>query len=553
MKARDPWAFDVRGLVLAPFVLRVAQLMRRPLAALGVDYEAFRALVTTRFLLDRRGPFAGLEGQFQIGFLLLLAFAWLSGIVVGIAGIGRFVGFSGSAWIGLVSLHAFGISLFVMLVHLGTLIVDGTDVAPIAARPVSDRTLFAVRVAHVGAYTAAIASTSMFWPMLLGWLGNPWWAVLFFVPVAVVLGCATAVGLVAAGFTVLLVVFGPTRFQRATFWAQIGATAFFFGGFRVVGPIFSSPTSRSAVEEASAWAHWVPPFASGALFDLVNGAGEAGVASRALVAVLAPIALLAVALGAASSGFVRGLSSDVARETPPVARWPRPRLARIACRSRAELAGYGLAAALAFRDKVFLRAFVPTAAMLLGAIGSGMGLRLQRLGLPAVIGALPLYLLVIVPPMLAELLSATENDETGRVLDGLPIERRVDFQRGALRALILRIAVPIHALAALFLLLVADASVHPVIAAAVSLAIGLSVVPAMRLRMPFSRRPRPGEMSMDNVPPVFAAMGLAALAAGLHFAASLHGLPTTLAGILAAAGLPLAWKRLERIREPLAR
>ncbi len=556
MKPRDPWTLDTQGLLLAPLVLRAAELARRPLATLGVELGAFRALVTVRFLLDRRGSFGGLEGQFQLGFLLLLAFAWFSGLGVGVAGLGKFAKLPGSVWIGLVSLHAFAVSMVVLLIHLGTLLVDGTDVAPIAARPVSDRTLFAVRIAHLGAYTSAIASTSMFWPILLGWIGYPWWAVLAVVPVAVVLGCATAVGLVAAGFTLLLIVFGPGRFQRVAFWAQIGATACFFGGLQVLSSLVTTSFGKSAVESLSSWAPWIPPFSSGALFDAVTGGEGVAIAMRVLVALAAPCLLLVTALALASSGFVRGLSADVARELPARAKWPRARLGRLVCRTREELAGYGFAVSLVFRDKVFLRSVVPLVALLAGVLGgSRVSAGLGDFGFLAVVGALPVHLLALLPCALAEILAFTESADAAAGLDALPIERRVDVLRGALRGVILRIVAPLHAAAALILSLVVGGgmAVHIAIAAVASLAIGISVVPAMYLRMPFSHRPSPGEMSMRNVPPVFTAVCLAALTASIHLAASLHWISTAAAAIAAPTGLVLAWRRLERIRDPLPR
>ncbi|MCY2959237.1 MAG: hypothetical protein NTY35_03650 [Planctomycetota bacterium] len=550
MKSIDPWTIDVRGSWLARAALRGLELLRGPLSALGVDVGVARTLLAVRFLLDKRGTFAGLEGQFQTGFVLLLAMGWLSGIGVGIAAVAKL---PGSTWVGLIAVHAFVMSLFVMLVHFGTILVDGSDVAPIAARPVSDRTFFAVRLAHLSVYVAAIASTSMFWPLLLGWLAYPWWAILVLVPIAALLGSACAIGVVAAGFSSLLALLGPDRFQRAAFWAQALAAGLFVGGPQLITPILIATLPKDGGAASMLWIEWVPPYCAGALYDLVTLQASATTVERALVAIGAPLVLSVIALLAAARGYVRGISADVVGPLPRTRTWPRISIGRRICRNSDEHAGYGLAAALVFRDKTFLRAVVPLAfALFAGALGGTMPLLREKLALPPVIGALPLYIFAIVVPAVAELLSVTSTPESAAALDALPIQHRVDVLRGALKAMLLRVVAPLFVAGSAFLLVLSHGriGIHVPIAACGAFAIGLLSVRLLALRMPFSHRPLPGEGSMRNLPVMFGVVGVAILAGGVHFAASLHTLTTIGALILAVLLVPLAWHGLRGIREP---
>src|SRR6185436_8786702 len=144
-----------------------------------------------------------------------------------------------------------------------------TDIGVLASRPVSGRTLFAARLAHVGVYLLLSCACLSCFPMFLGCLAYPFWAVLLVVPACVLLSALLTLGLVALFYALALRLAGPARFQRVVFAVQIAVMVVLMGGLQVVMPLLHGSHIVGLYSERPALRLLVPPLHFGGLFRVV--------------------------------------------------------------------------------------------------------------------------------------------------------------------------------------------------------------------------------------------------------------------------------------------
>jgi hypothetical protein len=239
-----------------------------------VDPLAFREILRTRLRLDMRGipglqlggaPSGGAAGHdsfFSFGLALLLSVQWLAGFAPGILAVFRP---PPELWMAAVSATTMGLLGLHLVLTYGALLVDPTDIGVLASRPVSGRTLFAARLAHVSVYLLLSCACLSCFPMFLGCLAYPFWAVLLVVPACVLLSALLTLGLVALFYALALRLAGPARFQRVVFAVQIALTVALMGGVQVVLPLPAA--HRRRIDPRAALL--VPPLHFGGLFRVV--------------------------------------------------------------------------------------------------------------------------------------------------------------------------------------------------------------------------------------------------------------------------------------------
>jgi hypothetical protein len=538
---------------LVPIVMRAADLVRAPLAAVGIDYPRFRLLLEMRLELDERGTGERPSGFAGWGMVILVGFTWFTGIFVGLAALAKL---PPELWMAIVAAHTMGMVAFVIVTTYVAMLVDTTDIAVLAPRPVPDRTLFAARLAHAAVYTTLVATACAFWPIALGWISYPTWSVLIGVPIVVVLSATTSLGFVALLFAAALRVFGATQFQRVAFCAQIGAAVSLMGGMQMALPLIQGKASLAWIQGDSWSRILLPPLEQGGLYGLLLGRAGANVA-LAVAAILVPFASLVLATALASNHFVAGLQGEIVRATTLDPRWRTSffnRIGALCTRSRDERAGFDFVLANSRRDKVFLRAGLP---MLMGfavmGVAQSIAVPRHEMGNLSVLLVFPLYLLLIGTAGLIESMRLGENPEAAWVLRITPIESLKRFTVGGVKALLLGTLAPTFlALSAMIVALHgAAAALDVLLALALVAAASLAVVPWFRLRVPFSKTPKVGEMDARNFG-VTVGLGLAMGGlVGFHAVARLHPVTVAVAGILAAVATVVFWRRLHRIGEPV--
>jgi ABC-2 type transport system permease protein len=558
------WESRDDGMIVGAAVSAAGRLAR-PLAALGVDPLAFRELLRTRLRLDMRGVPAlalgsaapgaasGKDGFFTFGLALLLAVQWLAGLPAGLLALFKP---PPEIWMAAVSATTMGLLGLQLALSYGSLLVDPTDIGVLSSRPVSGRTLFAARLAHVTVYLLLSCASLSFFPMFLGCLGYPFWAVLLLVPLCVLLSALLTLGLVALFYAVALRLVGPSRFQRLVFAVQIALTALLMGGVQVALPLMRHSHVVQVLVDRPELRLLVPPLHFGGLFRVVLGEGGPGDGWLAAAALLLPALALALSVVLAGRHFVAGIAGALAPQAERGVRWPAGWLSALGARlvrSREEHAAFDFALAVSRRDRVFLRQVLP------GLIGTGVvGLSLLVPGrmehgaervVPYLV-PLGIYFLAINAPMILEASRFSEHWAARWLFAAAPVSGPRSLLRGAALALLLGWVAPVVLVAGALIAALAGLATLPDVLAALVFCTLLALfgLPALELRVPFTDAPRPNEYDLRNVGVFLLLSGLVVAAGGAHALLRwLHPLAPLALAVPAVLLVPRALRSLDRL------
>ncbi|HEX6885199.1 MAG TPA: hypothetical protein VF530_17625, partial [Planctomycetota bacterium] len=510
--AADPWSPRSEGAFLLRAVLWLAGRLRGPIAAFGVDFPRFRELLRTRVLLTQRTSGEAAKVWGQAGTALAIVMTFFFGLLTGLVAV---LGEEGGPWV-LVSLSSAMLMLAILLFQvLAAILVDPTDIQVVAAHPVTDRTVFAVRLAEVSAYVLVFVAAFAAGGMCLAVVALPPLAVLLVYPCLALCAGAVTLGAVTLLFALCLRIVGPTHFQRVALWMQI------LGGVA----LFLAFHGASRVHREQ-WELWLerysdlrllfPPVQYAELFTFASGASPTFPLGALLGAVLLPLAALALTFWLASRYFVAGLQGTLGAPAPRSA-WPRGLLSRLGARlgGREERAGFDFTLALSRREPQFLRTVLPQLAMFqVMALGSAFGMR-RELSFFVPFSAAILF--VALPNVLLQS-QGTATPEARVLFTTAPLESEDALLRGGIRALLLQwIGVPAVALFAVQLWFGGPGLLpRSVLAFELAFAATLVFARLFQVGLPFTRSIRVGETSAANFGMILATSLGMAVVCGLH-------------------------------------
>jgi hypothetical protein len=429
-----------------------------------------------------------------------------------------------------------------LLVDFTHVLFDKGNLAILASRPVSDRTLFAAQLAHALVYLALIAG-SLALPSiavdlaLYGPVGS------LTILLCAALAAALAVFLVVCFYGIALRAFGPERFRDVVLYAQIAFLAWFFGGYQVLN-------------FTQAWRHlpellerhpWLPlafpPAHFAGLFELAVGQPRADSGVLALLAIAVPVSALALGLWLNSSGFITGLGA------PGVERAKRRRplgafLAEAVTRPGAERAGYDFALGIMRREALFLRTTWPP---VIGFWVIGIALQVTALfkdEIPERAGMVGgAYVLVVSTTAFFLQMRFSENHEAGWILNALPLRKPGELSSGACKAVAYGLVLPLLPWTAAVPLVLGRWWLIPDLLLAMEVTLFFQLVtPWVFVRdLPFRKKQNPREMQASVVTWMLFSLLFAVFGAA-HFALALvpYGVPV---GVLAMAGAVLLLHR----------
>src|SRR5687768_3070154 len=173
------WATPEERSMLLATILWTTDRLRFLYAALGVDYPALRELLRARVLLGMRTTTSASGAWGMAGIVIAILMTWLAGMGTGIVAL---YSKDASVWI-VLSQSVLGLLLAMLLFqHLAGVLVDPTDIGVVAPHPVSDRTVFAVRMSEVFAYLMIFVASFTAGNVMLAVFAKPPLAVLFVFP-----------------------------------------------------------------------------------------------------------------------------------------------------------------------------------------------------------------------------------------------------------------------------------------------------------------------------------------------------------------------------------
>ncbi len=541
-RARDPWCTPEERTLFLRLVLWSVGRLRAPITAFGIDYPLFRELLRVRIVLGVRPKDAKTSAWGVAGSALAILMAWFAGLATGLTAL---VQKDPGVWV--VASQSLLMLLLALLLFqvLAGILVDPTDIGVVAAHPIRDRTVFAVRLAEVGLYVLVFVASFSAGSMMLAVFGQPPLAVLFVYPLLSLLAGATTLGLVALLFALCLRIVGPTHFQRVTLWAQILGGVAIFAALQLPR-FFHDEQVRSWMDEIRwlrlAW----PPFQYAEAFAFASGHAAEAELAAVLAAVLVPLLALWATFALASRYFVAGLQGTLSAPRPRPA-WPQGFVSALGRRAAPglERCGFDLAAALSRREPSFLRGVLPQLVMFqVMSLGMGLGLRRDvTLFIPMSAGFLFMGL-----PNVLTLSQGTPTPEARSLFASAPLADTGPLLRGGVKALLLQwLALPGLALLCMQLSVGGPAALPRIVLAFALTGVAvLTLTGSYRLYVPFTRAIRFGESK--NLGLVVLSGFVMMLIVGLHAALALHPLATAAGVVLAAVVIRDRWRRLGRLR-----
>jgi hypothetical protein len=436
--------------------------MSRPLArlltAVGVEPRGFAALTKALILMDLRGQHYGRATLTKPNYLISPLF-WVVGQCQAISALTSLLLFARVD----VFFFAFANISLSMLVIASTILVefnevvfDPRDLELIGHRPIAPRTYAAARFANLLFYVALMFLALNLIPLLLGCGlrdAGPWYAPAYLA--ASLAGNLAVAALVILGLSLAGSSARLERWKELLAWTQIVLVAVVFYGGQLM--------LRHGGHGIQVWGAFPPAWA-----DVLPSTWLARFVEEAAVAptggtLLGGLLLLVIGLAACAVTVLRLARLYRTMQTTAVTHAIRPipverlgsvtdRLGRWFARGPEERVGFWLCRKLLSRDmglkiRCIWSLNLALAAVLLGVCARQFANPLQETDLRLVtLSILSVYLLALAVPAIVYQLTFTREGNAWWLLAAAPIERPGLLARGACKAVMVLVVVPLCAL-----------------------------------------------------------------------------------------------------------
>jgi hypothetical protein len=297
-------------------------------ASIGVDYVQWKAVSRTLLRSDFRAPAAQSGETYSLGSvsgLLLLAFVF---------------GMFGVAMVPLIILNAdlrltgtvtltyltFALATSLLSQHGATMLAP-TDHVILGSRPVTSRTVFAIRLTNVLFHTGLITTFVALAPVVVFTLAHGASVGRGLGAVAAIYAWSLAVSFaVVAGYAAVVSWIGGARLQRVVAYLQLVTGVVAYGGIFLVNRIFDRESITQATLPDTAWLLLVPPAWFASYLEIGGGAASMLTWIRAVLSLAALAMLGAVLHGKLSLGYAARVSEPSEVTAPAVRRGRSPRL-----------------------------------------------------------------------------------------------------------------------------------------------------------------------------------------------------------------------------------
>ncbi len=541
---------DRRGQRFVAILLRIIDLFRGPIRAMGVEYPAFRALLETRLLLDaRRAKDHGspLGGNIFATLVVNLFFGIFAGVILVVVP-DPVVAIGGACFITMFLLT------MTLLVDANSLILDTTDIDLIAPLPVGDQTIVVSRIAHAMIYLTLVIGSVSIVPLVLGSFHFPTVRFLLAYGASMAL---IAIWCLAAAFGLFVLVirlFDLERFRNVLLYSQIAAVVVLLGSYQIV-PYLAERVDLVALFTDHPWTLVaLPPFHYGGLAAVALGRFDAFNGALAAMALVIPLVILVVTVRIARTGFVSGLAAMASGERSLKAVPPRRDLLRDRLvRTPAARAGYDFFRALSRRERTFRFRVYPIVAFSI-IFGVAFGLRATSDPSETRMICGVFYLLAMYSPAIILQARYSDDHEARWVLSHSGLDRPGEFVRGAMTSMVVTFVLPV--LAVLLLLVLAFGGIEQIpdaiFASEVVLFLVLLSVRILGRRIPFTEKPVKNPVE-GHLGTTLLLTTVVSAAIGLHVLARLH--PVSFYGVMAvlAAASAGMLRRLDALEVPVRR
>jgi hypothetical protein len=477
---------------------------------LGADSAQFGAILETKLTLDSRRPMIGLanrrERETGGAFRGALIFYALIGCLMG-----GIVWRVGSPLVGMTLVHTVVLLMLTMTLigDFTNVLLDTTDNAVLQPRPVSGRTLFLARTAHIAVYLGLLGLSLSLVSIAIGTIRwSYWFPLVYLVTLA---GCVMlAICGASLFYLIALRSIGRERVRDVVLYIQILFTVFIFGGYQFLPRLVDMAHLERVRIADQRWIYFYPPAWLAGPLDLLaqgtgireQGTGNGGLTPdlvlTAMAFTLPPLFLLLITRGLATRFTQMLAAMEVGSAVRTVRREPfRPhsgpcRLFPVPC---SLIPAFEFFWTILGRDRLFKQRVYPSIVMLfilpVALLFSEGNPRAALQSLPAT--NRHLFLLYLACASFAPAILQLRYSpfwQAAWIYEALPIPRGGDILLPALLAVLLRFVLPGFAFLSAVLLAIWGVRILPDIALALLVTIAVALVEGMLLGrcVPFSEQ-----------------------------------------------------------------
>lgn len=417
---------------------------------LGIDFEAMQKILTIKLTMDeRRVPTIFNDSRKMKDGNQLLKSLWIYAlygiILIPFILIGDNYAFQMSI--------VFGMIMFILMTSMisdfSTVLLDVRDKNILHTKPINSRTISAAKIVHVMIYMTFITGAFVAIPLIVSFFRHGiFFSLLFFVELLLVM--LFVIVLTALIYLFVLRFFDGERLKDIINYVQILLSVGVIVGYQIVIRSFDV-FDLDMVYSFSWWHLFIPPLWYGATFDLVLDQNmSAPMIVFGALALIVPIIAIYI-YSRLMPSFERNLEkllSDTSKRKDKVNRLDNL-LAKITCRSKEENVFFRFAATMMKREREFKLKVYPGIgiALVFPFIFIFNELRERTI---ADISTGKLFLFIyfcnILIPTVVHMLRFSDSYKGSWLLKAAPIERLSAAYSGALKALLVKIYIPVFLL-----------------------------------------------------------------------------------------------------------
>lgn len=352
---------------MAEIILRIYGCMGKLYKWLGVDREAFLSILKVKLTLDDRRVWTGVHTHqakrksrsFQITLLVYGFF----GIFMGLMLLWVESPFTAMTFINSFIMFVVG---FTLVADFTRVLLDTRDNVILLPRPVGDRTLLAVRIAHIVTYLALLSLSLSACALVTGAVKyHPLFPLLYLCTLLCLL--CLVVFFVFLFYMLAMRLFDVERFRDIILYFQILLTVFFIGAYQVLPRLMDMEELEKLTLVDAWWIYVYPPAWTAAPFDLLIGNAGGPQILLSLLGILTPMAGIVLVIRVLAPGFGRALSAGEIESAAPSKKGDREgpglplagRLGKRFARQGEERAAFHLLWRLSSRDRALKLAVYP--------------------------------------------------------------------------------------------------------------------------------------------------------------------------------------------------
>ncbi|MBC8110543.1 MAG: hypothetical protein H7Y04_05730 [Verrucomicrobia bacterium] len=451
------------------FILWILDRMQGLFRLWGVDYQQLRLIVATKLTMDNRRTYTTFRQQKNADendnrFLVVLGWYSFTSLFVGVV-----VYFIPSLFWG--ATLFFGYGMFVLALALisdfSNTLLDTADNQIVLPHPVTGKTLLFARIAHIVSYILLMNLALCLLPSVLfaikyGWLTGVLCLVFSFQNSLLVVALTNLIYL-------LILRFGnEEKLRNVINNLQIVTTLFFTLSYQILPRLIDFDDLREEIIAVSWWYYLIPPFwFSGSIESLIHGNSALAFVGFLALMLVMPLLIFWLINRYLAPAFAQKLSSlGVATENQPIEAKSQissrqtlsEKLSRLVTFSSEEKTGFELTWKLTARDRKFKLRTYPVFGSLLPFLfiiffkrGKSLAEIFEDLQTDGTYFFL-IYMTSIIPVTFLLNLSFSEDFKAAWFYKSSPLQNPGALLTGSLKAVLLKIYLPVYLVVAVFIL-----------------------------------------------------------------------------------------------------